>query len=39
MVAHGTSAEAASATEILSTFKPTDLTDHVLEAAMQTVAR
>jgi hypothetical protein len=39
VVAHGTSAEAARATEILSTFKPTDLTDHVLEAAMQTVAR
>ena len=39
VVAHGTSAEAARASDILSTFRPTDLTDHVLEPAMQTVTR
>ena len=35
VVAHGTSAEAAKARNILSTLKPTDLTDHVLEPAMR----
>ena len=38
VVAHGTSAEAAQARNILSTLKPTGLTDHVLEPAAQTVA-
>ena len=38
VVAHGTSAEAAKARNILSTLKPTDLTDHVLEPATQLVA-
>jgi hypothetical protein len=33
VVAHGTSAETAKARNILSTLKPTDLTDHVLEPA------
>ena len=39
VVAHGTSAEAAKAKNILSTLKPTDLTDHVLEPAAQAVTR
>ena len=39
VVAHGTSAEAAKARNILSTLKPTDLTDHVLEPAMQAATR
>jgi hypothetical protein len=39
VVAHGTSAEAAKAKNILSTLKPTDLTDHVLEPAPQAVTR
>ena len=39
VVAHGTSAEAAKAKNILSTSKPTDLTDHVLEPAPQAVTR
>ncbi len=39
VVAHGTAAEAAEAKRILSTLKPTDLTDHVLEPAMQPVTR
>ena len=39
VVAHGTSADAANARNILSTFKPTDLTDHALEPALQTVTR
>ena len=39
VVAHGTAAEAAKASDILSTFKPTDLTDHVLEPVMETVTR
>src|SRR5271168_2326093 len=39
VVAHGTSAEAAKAKNILSTLKPTDLTDHVLEPATRTAAR
>jgi uncharacterized membrane protein len=39
VVAHGTSAEAAKARTILSTFKPTGVTDHVLEPAAQAVAR
>jgi uncharacterized membrane protein len=38
VVAHGTSTEAAKAKKILSTLKPTDLTDHVLEPA-QAVTR
>ena len=39
VVAHGTSADAANARNILSTFKPTDLIDHALEADLQTVTR
>src|SRR5580692_2720811 len=39
VVAHGTSAEAAKAKNILSTLKPTDLADHVLEPAAQAVTR
>ena len=39
VVAHGTSAEAARAREILNTLKPADLTDHVLDPAMQSMAR
>ena len=38
VVAHGTSAETAKARNILSTLKPTNITDHVLEPAMQAVA-
>ena len=37
VVAHGTSAEAAEARTILSRLKPTDVTNHVLEPAIQTV--
>ena len=39
VVAHGTSAEAAKARNILSTLKPAELTDHVLEPALQAVTR
>ena len=39
VVAHGTSADAAKARSVLGTFKPTDLTDHALEPAMQAVPR
>jgi len=39
VVAHGTSEEAAKAKNILSTLKPTDVTNHVLEPAAQAVAR
>jgi uncharacterized membrane protein len=39
VVAHGTSAETARAKNILSTLKPTGLTDHVLQPAKQAVAR
>ena len=39
VVAHGTSAEAAQARNILSTLKPTQVTDHVLEPAMEAVTR
>jgi len=39
VVAHGTSAEADKARSILSTLKPTDLADHVLEPAAQAVTR
>jgi hypothetical protein len=35
VVAHGTSAEAARAKDILSTLKPAQVADHVLEAVMQ----
>jgi hypothetical protein len=38
VVAHGTSAEADRARNILSTLKPTDLTDHVVEPAVQAAA-
>jgi uncharacterized membrane protein len=38
VVAHGTSAEAAKARNILSTLKPTNVTDHSLQPAAQTVA-
>lgn len=37
VVAHGTSAEAAKARNILSTLKPTRVADHVLEPAVQAV--
>jgi hypothetical protein len=39
VVTHGTSAEAGEARTILSTLKPSDLTDHVLEPATQAVSR
>ena len=39
VVAHGTSADAAKAKNILSTLKPTDLTDHGVEPAVQAVTR
>jgi uncharacterized membrane protein len=39
VVAHGTSAEAVKAREILSALKPTDLTDHALDPATQAAAR
>jgi hypothetical protein len=39
IVAHGTSTEAANARNILSTLKPSDLTDHVLEPATQAATR
>ncbi len=39
VVAHGTAAEAAKAREILNTSKPTQMTDHVLEPAMQAATR
>src|SRR5580693_3489266 len=35
VVAHGTAAETAKAKDILSTLKPTHVTDHVLEPARQ----
>ena len=37
VVAHGISAEAAKARNILSALNPTDLTDHVVEPAAQAV--
>jgi hypothetical protein len=39
VVAHGTRADAAKARSILSTLKPTDLNDHVLDPATETVTR
>jgi uncharacterized membrane protein len=39
VVAHGTSAEAAKAKNILNALKPTNLTDHVLEPAARTATR
>jgi hypothetical protein len=39
VVAHGTSSEAAKARNILSTLKPTNLSDHVLEPTGQAVTR
>jgi len=39
VVAHGTSADAAKARDILSTLKPTRVANHVLEPATQAVAR
>ena len=39
VVAHGTSAEAAKARKILDASNPSQLTDHVLESAMQTASR
>ena len=39
VVAHGATAKAAEARTILSTLKPSDLTDHVLEPATQAVSR
>lgn len=38
VVAHGSADEAAKARNILSTLKPTNLADHVLEPAKETVA-
>ena len=38
VVAHGTSAEAAKAREILSKLKPLHVADHVIEPAKQAVA-
>jgi hypothetical protein len=38
IVAHGTAAEAAKAKDILSTLKPSGLTEHVLEPAAQAVS-
>jgi uncharacterized membrane protein len=37
VVAHGTAADAAKARSILSAFKPTRVTDHALEPALQPV--
>jgi len=39
VVAHGTSAETAKAKDILGTVKAAQVTDHVLEPAMQTATR
>ncbi len=39
VVAHGTSAEVTEARNILSTLKPANVTDHVLEPAMEAVTR
>jgi hypothetical protein len=39
VVAHGTSAEVEKARNILSTLKPTNLSDHVLESAVTSAAR
>ena len=39
VVAHGTAAETAEARNILSTLKSSTLTDHVLEPAVEAVAR
>jgi hypothetical protein len=39
VVAHGTSAEAIKAKNILSALKPTNMTDHILEPAKQAVTR
>jgi hypothetical protein len=39
VVAHGTADEATKAKNILSTLRPTDVTDHVLEPATQAAAR
>jgi hypothetical protein len=39
VVAHGTSAEAAKARTTLSLLKPTQVTDHALEPAMQAAIR
>jgi hypothetical protein len=39
VVAHGTSDEAAKAKSILNTLKPSDLSDHVLQRATETVTR
>ncbi len=39
VIAHGTSAQAANARNILSTLKPARVADHVLEPALQTAAR
>jgi len=39
VVAHGTSAEAADARNVLNRFKPTDLASHAFEQAAEAVAR
>ena len=39
VVAHGTAAEAAKAKNILSTLKPSNLTDHFLTPATQAATR
>ena len=38
VIAHGTSAQAANARNILSTLKPARVADHVLEPALQTAS-
>ena len=39
VVVHGTADEAARAKNVLSTFQPTNVTDHVLEPSAHAVAR
>jgi Heat induced stress protein YflT domain len=39
VIAHGTSAEAAKARNVLGTSKAADVTDHILDPAVQTVTR
>jgi uncharacterized membrane protein len=39
VVVHGTADDAARAKNVLSTFQPTNVTDHVLEPSAQAVAR
>jgi hypothetical protein len=39
VVAHGTAAEAEKARNILSTLKPTQVTDHILQPAVKAATR